>query len=293
MKKYFEVKADQYVAGKNFLVYRPASLKNPKNNSVMFIMEKYIDNIDVFRKVKDCLIFWPDKFEIPEDINNMHAVVSCASPHTEFARFFSANSITYLPDIEDVKLVNGAYIAKNAIIGNNCKIFPGVYIGGEVKIGNNVYIGSGAKIVGEVYIGNNVVIRENAVLGVDGLTTDRDENGRALTIPQFGKIIIEDDVQIGVSSIVARGAIDETRICRGSKIDALCWISHNLYIDEDTFVVCGTMTLGSGSIGKRCLVSANSTLMAIHVGDDSIVGAGAVVTKNVPQNSIVKGNPAR
>ena len=71
--------------------------------------------------------------------------------------------------------------------------------------------------MGEIHIGNNVEIRENSVIGADGLSTDRDEEGRALTMPQFGGVIIEDDVKIGALTVIARGAIDYTILKRGTK----------------------------------------------------------------------------
>lgn len=190
--------------------------------------------------------------------------------------------------------IDGAWIAEDVQIGTETEIFPGAYISGECRIGNHVYIGSGVKLMGEVEIGDNVVIRENTVIGADGLTTDRDADGRAITMPQFGKVVIEDNVQIGANVTIARGAIDETRICRGAKIDSGVFISHNVRIDEDSFVVGETIMFGSSSVGKRCLISGNATIMnMVHIGDESVVGAGAVVTKSVQEKTIVKGNPAR
>lgn len=294
MKRYFDVSADRYVKGKHFSVYRPASLNNPKDHALMFIMKGHLDKKEVFERVAECLIFWPEECEVPETVAQRHAVVKCREPHREFARFFSDNSIAYLPEMEQVDIKNGAFVSRTAKIGSGCRIFPGAYIGGDVELGDDVYIGSGVKLLGEVYIGNHVVIRENTVIGADGLTTDRDEMGKALTIPQFGSVVIEDDVQIGANSVIARGAIDETRICRGSKIDSQAFISHNVTIDCDTFVVGETIMFGSSSVGKRCLISGNSTIMnAVHIGSDSIVGAGAVVTKSVADNRVVKGNPAK
>lgn len=191
-------------------------------------------------------------------------------------------------------MVNGAFIANGAKIGQNCRIFPGAYIGSEVVMGDNVYVGTGAKLVGEVHIGNNVVIRENTVIGADGLSTDRDENGRALTMPQFGSVVLEDDVQIGALTVIGRGAIDSTVIRRGSKIDNSCFISHNVQIGEDAFVVGETIMFGSSSLGDQGFISGNSTIRdGRHVGKKAKVGMGSVVTKDVADGMIVKGNPAR
>ena len=294
MKEYFRVNASDYVSGKDFDVVRPASLNNPKDNAVMFIGKKFIEKYDAFLRCSNCLVFWPDDVEVPTEIENRHAVVKCDVPKKGYCAFFRDNKISYYPPIEDFELVCGAYICKKAMIGKDCRILPGAYIGGEVKLGNNCYIGTGARLVGEVHVGNNVVIRENSVIGADGLSTDRDENGRALTMPQFGGVILEDDVQIGALTVIARGAIDNTLIKRGSKVDNSTFISHNVVLGEDTFVVGETIMFGSSCTGQQAFISGNSTIRdGRHIGNKAIVGMGSVVVKNVEDGAVVKGNPAK
>lgn len=99
----------------------------------------------------------------------------------------------------------------------------------------------------------------------DGLTTRRNEVGDIITIPQFGGVVIENNVQIGANSVVCKGAIDNTVIGTGSRIDNCSFISHNVKMGKNTIVV----------------------------GKDAFVGMGSVVTKNVPDGVTVKGNPAR
>ncbi|MBR2770211.1 MAG: hypothetical protein IKD68_14870 [Solobacterium sp.] len=294
MKEYFCVNASKYVSGKNFNIVRPASLNNPHDNALMFIMQNLLDQSDSFLKCKECLIFWPQEAEIPPEIAERHAVVPCVRPRTEYAMFFRDNGITYRPQPEEYEVVNGAMIAKTAVIGKDCTILPGAYIGGEVTMGDHCYIGYGTKLVGEVHLGNNVMIRENSLLGADGLTTSRDDEGIAITIPQFGSIVIEDDVQIGGLTVVARGAIDATVIGQGSKIDNHVFVSHNVKIGKHTFVGGGTIMFGSVTAGDRLLISGNTTLRnGIHLGSGSVIGAGAVVVKDVEENTVVKGNPAK
>lgn len=291
---YFRVPASKYVAGKDFDIVRPASLIHPKDNAVMFISPQYMEKSGVFDEVQNCLIFWPEEISVPDNLKEKHAIVKCREPRNSYCLFYRENQITYLPKNTTVDGVNGAYISKDAVIGDNCMIFPGAYIGPEVTIGNNVYIGSGARLVGEIRIGNNVVIRENTVLGADGLSTDRDAEGHAATMPQFGGLILEDDVQIGANTTIARAAIDYTIISKGSKIDNSAFISHNVFIGPDTFVVGETIMFGSSSTGSKVFISGNSTIRdGRHVGDGATVGMGSVVVKNVPEKTIVKGNPAR
>lgn len=293
-KTYFHVNVGKYFPELDFEVVRSASLNNPKDNAVMFVTEKYIDKANVFYSVNHCLIYWPDTIDVPEGVAEKHAVYKCENPHLNYCKFFAENNITYYPPIEEYDVINGAYVAKTAKIGQNFKIFPGAYIGGEVEIGDNVYIGSGVKLVGEIYIGNNVVIRENAVLGADGFTSDRDEKGKAVTMPQFGCIILEDDVQVGANTVICRGAIDDTTIHRGSKISNGCQISHNVQLGADTFIVGESYMCGSSSTGEQVFISGNSTIRnGIHIGDHSIVGMGSVVVKPVADGAIIKGNPAK
>ena len=294
MNMFFEVNVNKYDPRKDFCVYRPASLNKPKNNAVMFVSHGYMSQIDAFLSCRDCLVFWPAAYAVSEEIKERHAVVVCDNPRNGYCGFFRDNRITYYPPVESFNFLNGAYIATDATIGKNCQILPGVYVGGQVRIGNNCYIGAGTKLVGSIDIGNNVIIRENSVIGADGLSTDRDIDGKALTMPQFGGVIIEDDVQIGALTVIARGAIDNTIIKRGSKIDNSTFISHNVVLGEDTFVVGETIMFGSSSTGKQAFISGNSTIRdGRHVGEKAIVGMGSVVVHDVRDGSIVKGNPAK
>lgn len=294
MKHFFDVSVTKYSSQKNYSVYRPSSLNNPKDNSVMFVTEGYIQYAEVLSRCSNCLVYWPYKIEIPNEIVNKHVFVLCENPHNSYCTFFIENNITNLPPIEMVKNVNGAFISPNARIGENCKIFPGCYIGGEVVIGNGTYIGTGTKLLGRVTIGNNVIIRENTVIGADGLTTDRGSDGRATTMPQFGGVVIEDDVIIGALTSICRGAIDDTIIQRGAKISNHVSISHNVNIGPDTFIVGETILFGSASTGSKAWISGNVTIReGRHIGDKAKIGMGSVVTKDVEDNSIVKGNPAK
>lgn len=293
-KKYFCINVNKYSSAMSFEVYRPASLNNPKSEAVMFILEDYMSQRDVFLLVERCLIFWPENVEVPEEIAEKHCIVRSNNPHLDYCRFYQDNDITYLPAKEQVQDVDGAWIAETAQIGEGATIMPGAYIGGEVVIGKNVYIGCGTKIVGDVFIGNGVIIRENSVIGADGLSTDRDLNGKAVTMPQFGGVILGDGVQVGANTVIARGAIDDTIIECGSKIDNSCFISHNVNIGEDSFIVGETILFGSSSLGKGAYVSGNATVRnGVHIGNNALVGMGAVVVKNVEDNIIVKGNPAK
>lgn len=294
MKEYFSVDASKYDETKHYTVVRPSSLNSPQNNSVMFVTPEYIDKWKAVLEVNECIVIWPEEKKIPTELLSRHVVIRHHEPRLGFAEFFRDNEITYNNEPKTYKILNGAYICEGAQIGENCSIFPGAYIDSEVTIGDRCYIGSGVKLLGSVKIGNDCIIRENTVIGSDGLTTRRDNSGKVVTIPQFGGVTIEDNVQIGALTVIAKGAIDDTVIHSGCRIDNSCFISHNVKLGEDSLVVGETIMFGSSSTGKQAFVSGNSTVRdGVSVGEKAIVGMGSVVVKPVPDGEIVKGNPAK
>ena len=260
----------------------------------MFVMQKRADKIDALLEVRDCLVFCERTIDISEEIKNRHAIVLCESARLEYCRFFRDNNISNLPELEEFEEVGGAYICKGAQIGDNTVIMPGAYIGSDVKIGSGCYIGSGVRIIGRIIIGDNCIIRENSVIGADGMTTDRDSDGTIITMPHFGGVIIGDNVGIGALTVIARGEIDDTVIEDGCRIDNSCFISHNVHLGEDTIVIGESIMFGSSSTGKRAYISGNSTIRnKATIGADSFIGMGSVVTKDVPDGTVVYGNPAK
>lgn len=293
-KKFFSIDVSRYDCEKKYFVVRPASLNKPKDNAVMFITEQYIDQWKKLLTVKECIVIWPVNIEVPKEVSDRHVVIKFDDPRRGQAIFYRDNGVTYNAIPCEYELVNGAYIAKGAHIGENTIIFPGAYIDSEVIIGENCYIASGVKLMGSVKIGNNVIIRENTVIGSDGLTRMRDDIGKVATIPQFGGVIIEDDVQIGALTVVAKGAIDDTVIHSGCRIDNCCFISHNVQLGEDSVIVGETIMFGSSSTGNQVFISGNSTIRdGVHIGDRAFVGMAANVLKDVVDDGIVKGNPAK
>lgn len=292
---YFNVNVNEYDETKDFIVSRPSSLNNPKDHAVMFIMKKYIDKyISSFEVVSNCLIIWPRECKIPDNLKSMHAFWLSDNPHLDFCRFFNSHNVTNF--VQLCKTIHeGDYIVSgNVKIGDETVVFPYVYMNGDITIGKNCYIASGVKIIGNVHIGDNVLIKENAVIGADGLSTDREPDGKAATMPQFGGVVIEDNVQIGANTAIARGAIDNTVIRKGCKIDNCCWISHNNYLDENVFVVGEATTFGSVTVGKNSIISGNATVRnGLSIGEEVLVGAGAVVTRPVKDGAIVSGAPAK
>ncbi len=295
MKKYFNVNVSRYSTEYHFDLWCASSLDNPKDNAVTFLTESHIDQWTVFCRCSSCLIFWPEQHEVPQELRSReHVIIKCKDPHLRYCQFFAENGIIYLPENSVVESVNGAFISPRAVIGRNTIVFPGAYVGDEVCIGQDCFIGSGVKLVGEVHIGDKVVIRENSVVGADGLSTDRDENGNPVHMPQFGGVRIGNAVVIGANTVIARGAIDDTIIEDYASIDNCSFISHNVHVGKRSFIVGETILFGSSVVGDDSFISGNSTVRnGIRIGSNTLVGMGSVVVKDVEAGAVIKGNPAR
>lgn len=193
----------------------------------------------------------------------------------------------------DVAVQAYAVIEDNAEIDDGAIIYSGVYVGHHTKIGKNTLIYPGVSIRERVNIGDRVIIHSGTVIGSDGFGFAA-VRGVHHKIPQIGTVVIEDDVEIGANVTIDRARFDKTIVGRGTKIDNLVQIAHNVIIGENSIVVAQTGISGSTTIGKDVILAGQSGIVGhITVGDNSIVAAQAGVTKSIPANSKVSGYPAK
>ncbi len=184
-------------------------------------------------------------------------------------------------------------IEDNVVIGDDTVLYAGCYIGHHTKIGNQVLIYPNVSIREHISIGDRVIIHSGTVIGSDGFgfATIR---GLHHKIPQLGTVIIEDDVEIGSNVSIDRARFDKTLIMRGTKIDNLVQIAHNVIIGENSIIVAQAGISGSTTIGKGVTLAGQAGLVGhISVGDGAVVAAQAGVTKSVPANTTVSGYPAK
>ncbi|UVI28630.1 hypothetical protein [Paenibacillus spongiae] len=193
-----------------------------------------------------------------------------------------------------------AGIAETAIIGENCVIGKHVYIGHHAVLGNNVKIGghtlihSGVTIHDHVTIGCHCIIHSGVVIGTEGFGYERDPQGIAFKMPHIGGVIIEDGVEIGSNSCVARGVLSDTIIRRNSKIGNLTHISHNVCVGENAMITHLAHIGGKLIIGDDCWIAPGSVYkQGLTIGKGSVTGLGAVVIRDVPPFDTVAGVPAK
>jgi UDP-3-O-[3-hydroxymyristoyl] glucosamine N-acyltransferase len=191
-------------------------------------------------------------------------------------------------------------IHATAVIGKNCKIGERVYVGAyafiddDVEIGNETEIHSGVHIHGPVRIGKNVVIKSGCIIGGDGFGYERNVEGKLEKFPHIGGVVIEDDVEIGSNTCVDKGTLSNTIIRKGTKVDNLVHVAHNVVIGRNCAIIALAMLGGGSRIGDEAWIAPTACIRdGISVGKCSIVGMGAVVTKDVEDGDTVIGVPAR
>lgn len=171
---------------------------------------------------------------------------------------------------------------------------PGVIVEEDVEIGNNVIIEPGVYIHSGTKIGNNVIIETGTVIGGCGYGWVRRVSGELLLFPQIGGVIIEDNVHIGNNTCIDRGALHNTILRKGCKIDNLVHIAHNVDVGENAQVIAGAMVAGSVTIGKNCQIAPQASIMNQKtIGDNTLIGLHSCVTKDIPSNSVAYGVPAK
>ncbi len=174
---------------------------------------------------------------------------------------------------KNVSVGAGAIIGERSSIGDGSIISARAVIGDDVELGSDCRIDAGVTIYPSTKLGARVVVQAGAVLGSAGFGYVRDsETGRYERSPQIGRLFIEDDVEIGANSTVDRGALDETRIRRGAKIDNLVHIGHNVQIGENVIIAAQTGISGSVTIEDNVVMGGQ-----VGIGDHARVEAGAML----------------
>ncbi len=171
---------------------------------------------------------------------------------------------------ENVTVYPFAYISEGAEIGSGTVIYPGVFIGENARIGDSCLIYPNVTIRERVKIGSRVIIHGGAVIGADGFGYVF-ENGSHHKIPQVGGVVIEDDVEIGASSAIDRATTGNTLVGKGTKIDNLVQIGHNVHIGKNVIIVAQTGIGGSSEIGDGVILGGQTA-----VSDHATIEAGSM-----------------
>jgi UDP-3-O-[3-hydroxymyristoyl] glucosamine N-acyltransferase len=193
----------------------------------------------------------------------------------------------------NVALMPNVVVGEKASIGANTIIYPGVYIAEDVTIGENCLIYPNVTIREGCKIGNNVIIHSSTVIGSDGfgfVTID----GRHRKVPQVGIVVVEDDVEIGACVTIDRATTSETVVRRGTKIDNLVHLAHNVVVGEDCFLCAQIGIAGSAKIGHHVTFAGQSGAAGhLKIGDHCVLAARCGATHDLPDKSFYAGFPGR
>ncbi|MGB8951827.1 MAG: UDP-3-O-(3-hydroxymyristoyl)glucosamine N-acyltransferase [Candidatus Aminicenantales bacterium] len=277
-----------------------AGLENAQQGDLVFLTHARFRSLLENTKASAAIIPSEDKFKrIP--------VLKSANPYLSFIKAVEFFYTPYRPEpgihptaviSPSAKIGNAVSIGAFCSVGDDVEIgartvlFPLVTLYPRVKIGEDTVLHSLVSIREDTRIENRVLIHNGAVVGSDGFGFQRGPDGRLIKIPQKGTVIIEDDVEVGANTAIDRAALGETIIRRGTKIDNLVQVAHNVNIGENCILAGQTGIAGSTKIGKSVIMGGQVGLTDhITIGDSVIIAAKSGVSKSVPPHSFVAGSP--
>ncbi|RZN84180.1 MAG: hypothetical protein EVB12_00655 [Winogradskyella sp.] len=271
--------------------FSPYNIEN--DNSVYFFKKISDQAKEIIEKVKQCIIILPEN-ELSFNSNNI--IIKSNNPRLDFAKLASYIYYNTSDKYDNKKYCikdNNIIISDSASVSKNATIYPNVYIGPNTIIEQGVIIHPNVSILGNVIIKKNSQIGSNTTIGNQGFGGERDVDGKIYMIPHLGGVVIEENVRIGSNNTIVAGTINPTIVGAHSKFDDHIHFAHNCRTGKSCFVTACAQFSGSITLGDRVWIGPNvSLIQGITIEDDSTVGIGSVVTKNVKENQIVTGSPA-
>ncbi len=270
-----------------------AFLSNPKYNKYLYETEASIviinQNFELEAPVKATLIRVADAYKAFASLLELYQQAKGNKTGIENPSFIDSSAQLG----NDIYVGAFAYIGKNVKIGNHVKIYPQVYIGDNSVIGDDTVLFAGVKIYDDTQIGEACILHSGSVIGSDGFGFAPTEDGSYKKIPQVGNVILEDLVEIGANTTVDCATMGSTIIRKGTKIDNLVQIAHNVEIGENTVMAAHTGIAGSTKVGKNCMFGGHVGIAGhITVGDYVNMGAMSGVHSSIKSNKTVLGAPA-
>lgn len=275
------------------MVYRLGSLVHAQAGQITFVSNaKYLS---LLTNTQASAVILSSEHKDATDIPR----IVTENPYAYFAKLsaFLNPEILHQPGVD-----TSAVIDPSATVASTCSIGPNVVIGPQVKLAEGVVVGAGAVInsgveIGEnshiaanvvIYhdcvIGKNCVIASGTVIGADGFGY-AEENRRWVKIPQIGSVIIEDEVEIGANTTIDRGALDDTVIEQGVKLDNLIQIGHNCRIGAHTVIAGCVGIAGSAQIGKHCKIGGAAMILGhLEIADDITISPGSMITRSLKKS---------
>jgi UDP-3-O-[3-hydroxymyristoyl] glucosamine N-acyltransferase len=281
------------MVGEDVLIDRVASIANAKAGNITFIVDpRYREEL---KKTQASAVILSEENRSYTDL----PCILTKNPYAYFAKLLTLLNPKSLPAKE---VHSEAVVEKTAVISSTCSIGPNVVIGANAELGEYVVIGANCYIGDNVtidantelqpnvtvyhdcVIGKNCTIAAGVVIGADGFGY-ANQNGEWVKIPQVGRVIIKDNVDIGANTSIDRGALDDTLIEQGVKLDNLIQIGHNCQIGEHTVIAGCVGIAGSARVGKRCKIGGAAMILGhLEIADDITISPGSMITRSLHQS---------
>ncbi len=295
----------QLVGDPNHRVSGAAELANASASDASFVAEtRFVDAIETS---KAGVIFIDPHFQRPGDRNYLlsdtpaiafQQLTELIQRHTHkppgFQGIHSSAVIHESAQLgADVQVGPHAVIERDVVIGDRTRIGAGAFIGPEVQVGEDVEIHHNVALYDRTVAGDRVVIEAGSVIGSCGFGYRQDDQGHHQRYPHLGNVIIGDDVEIGANSCIDRARLHSTRIGRGTKIDNLVQVAHNVDVGEDNILVAHVGIAGSSSTGRWCVLAGRAGLSDhIKLCDKVVIAACSAVAKDITTPGTYVGLPA-
>lgn len=291
---------DQTAEG--LLIENIASMENAGAGEICFFYDRKAKAKAAEMKAAACVTTEDLKAFVPAGV----VVLVHADPKVAFLKLNQALYAEYDPQAgvaasakihPSAKIGQGCFIGdyvvveENAVVGDNCRLEAGCYIGRSCVLGNNCRIGVGA-YVSYTKMGNNCYIYSGARLGTDGFGFNF-INGQHVRIPQVGLLIIGNDVEVGANTCIDRGALGDTVIGDGCRIDNLVQIAHNDKMGRGCVIVSQTGIAGSCTFGDYVVTGGQAGIADhINIGTGAQVAAQSGIMRDIEPGTVVMGSPA-
>jgi UDP-3-O-[3-hydroxymyristoyl] glucosamine N-acyltransferase len=283
-----------------------SKIEDGKEGDISFLANpKYEDHLYT---TKASIVIVSNVLELKENVRP--TLIKVSDPYASFAklmRYYQNVLSTNLVGIEqpsfvhpsakigkDVYIAAFTYVGENAVIGDNVKLYPHTYLGTGATIGDNTILFAGVKIYHHCTIGKHVLIHAGTVIGSDGFGFAPQSDGIYKKVPQLGNVIVEDHVEIGANVCIDRATMGSTTIKKGTKLDNLVQIAHNVEVGQNTVVAAQAGISGSTKIGNHVTIGGQAGIVGhIQIADGAKINGQSGVSKSIREkDTIVTGSPA-
>lgn len=289
------------IVGDDCYITGVSSINNAKNGDITFLFTRKFIHIALNSSASAFIVTEDTKLENKNQIVVKNPSLAQAKVLKLFYRerkkvpFISENAYIGRNVVigKDVTVMDYAYISSNAQIGDETLIYPFVYIGEGVKIGKRVKIFPHVVVMDYVEIGDDSIIHPGVVIGADGFGYAF--NGNCYEkIPQVGKVIIGNSVEIGANTTIDRATLDSTVIEDGSKLDNLVMIGHNVSIGKNTIIAGQTGIAGSSKIGNYVIMGGQVGIVDhVKIGNNVMIAGKTGIMSDIEDGKKIAGIPAR